>query len=182
MSKMLPVRTGHLMYKGYLEPEKFWKSIIGYLKGKLYEVIETKVKHKQKPFGDTIEYGLSAWKNVSSFFRFWMSAKIIIYDLNDAEVVKNGQKKLMKKGRVLIIVSSKIEVDYSNRFEGSSFTQKLRGFLISKIMKHRLSVYWWDQLDYKTLEFIDFIKKQLGMETASSYFLDMWSAETPKKV
>jgi len=166
-------RNVHLMFKGIIDINEFWMVIIDHLRSKMYEVNETKVKHKGGP-PESIEYGLRAWRNVSTYARYIMNVNVIVWDMVDVVVVKDGVKKKLKKCRFLVNVSGDLELDYANRFERSAFSKAVRDFLNQKILIWKILVYWGDQLDYKVQELADVMKEYMKMETRGSSFSDMW--------
>ena len=76
----------------------------------------------------------------------------------------------MSKGRFELKFSGYIDLDYENRWEETRFSQRLRKFYHTYIIKKEWELKHWDVLYYQMLSLETEIKKFLGMETGASAY------------
>ena len=124
--------------------------------------------------GMELETFIDAWRNITDYYRFEMRAYAKYRDAQFVEVVKGGVKKRLVKGRVLIMISGVLVLDYSDRYEKSRYTQALGKFLNKYVLHWQWDAVYGDQLNYKILELQNVVKEYLAMEATGSEFADMW--------
>jgi len=174
MSESINITAVHLRYKGIVDFQALWRVIGDWFESKGFEIQEPKAKHKMGPFGEEFECVIAAWRNVTDHYRFEMTAYQKYWDGTYVEVVKDGKKSKLLKARFFFKFSSKIVLDYSDRYEKSRFTQAMGKFLNHRVLRWQWESVYGDQLFYKTLELQNIVKEYLNMEMHGSEFADMW--------
>tara|TARA_Y100000310_G_C20517680_1_gene732025 strand:- start:452 stop:985 length:534 start_codon:yes stop_codon:yes gene_type:complete len=156
-------------FKGLYEVMHSWFVDRGYF----FE--ETLYKHKvPSPAGaeQTIEW--SGWKKVNEYIKYWIEVHIKIRDMKQLEVVKEGEKRILTKGRLRIEFDAHVEADYANRFNGSKFLQKLQDIYLKYIIKSDLDFIYTDQLWYVAYKLHRVTKEFLDFDTKGNAFYDVW--------
>jgi len=164
----------HIRYKGTLDFQEIWRLIGDWFESKGFEVIERKAKHKVDVTGEELETAMDAWRNVTDYYRFYMTAYAKYFDAEYVDVVENGKKKRLLKARIHFMVSGKLELDYANRYGKSKLTKQLGKFMNNYVLHWQWDAIYGDQLNYKILELQNVIKEYLGMTVTGSEFADMW--------
>src|SRR3989344_7840983 len=152
MSVMFPpgkdVVVSTLKYKGIFDYAGMYSMMRSWFKDREYDFWEKRYKHKAKPGGAEIEINWEAWRDITPLFRNWIYVYFHIWDYQDVEVIKDGQKKRMAKARMLIRYSWRIEIDYEDRWEDSKLKRMLLKFLIDYVYRKELSEPMGDKLWY----------------------------------
>lgn len=164
----------HIRYKGLLDFDALWRMIGNWFESKGFIVLVNKAKHATSAFGEVLESEITAWRNVTDYYRFEMRVYHKYWDAQPVEVDRNGQKKTLLKARYHFMVSGKLIFDYDNRFDKSRWTQALQRFMESKVLKWQWDAIYGDQLNYKILELMNVIKEFINMEVTGSEYADMW--------
>lgn len=164
----------HIKYKGIFDFQELWRLIGDWFESKSFEVIEGKAKHKMGTFGEDFECIMDAWRNVTEYYRFEMRVYAKYWDGNYVEVIKEGTKKKKMKARLYLRISGALIIDYSDRFERSTFAKGLGKFMNKHVVHWQWDAVYGDQLNYKILELQNVIKEYLNMEARGSEFADMW--------
>ncbi len=162
-------------FKGIFDYSGLLSLITDWMVSKSFETHQKKDKHKMRPTGAETEFKIFGWRNLTEFMRWTVTIEIWGWDQADVEVVKNGTKKKMQRGRIWIRMNSVIVVDQTNRFDKNHLTVALRKFLLDKVLLHRIDAIESDMLHYRIAELQTEIKKFLGMSTPTNEFADMWN-------
>jgi len=174
MAGALMRQGSYIRFKGMVDFPAIWKMISDWFESKGFEVLENKAKHRMAPFGEELETTMTAWRNVTEYYRYEMIVYHKYWDAQKVDVVKDGVKKRMIKARMVFRVTGKMVFDYSDRYETSKLTKALGNFMYKYVLHWQWDVIYGDQLNYKILELQDVIKTYLKLETTGSEFADMW--------
>ncbi len=104
-----------------------------------YFVFEPGYENKVGGDGAELVLELKADKKVDAYAKFIIEIKIVILEMNDVEVVRDGQKQKMQQGRVKIGISGEVELDYAKRFEKTSFLQSVRKVYHKYILNNKIN-------------------------------------------
>ncbi len=154
-----------IRYNGIFDFDKLYRDMAAWFGKNGFELQEDNYKHKTPmPIGCEQEIKWKGWLKTNEYARYWIHVHFHIWDLQDIEVVKDGVKKKMSKGKLFIILSIQLDLDYSNRFKGKSGIL-LQNLLRNYIMKKTIENSWQDELVYRMYKLHEVIKESLGMES-----------------
>jgi len=173
-TKITLPQVQYIRYKGVVDFHNLWKVIIDWLESKSFEVQENKAKRGMQPFGEVLEVQMTGWRNVTEYYRFEILVWQKYWDCVPVEVVQNGVKKKLMKGRFFFFIQPNLILDYSDRYEKSRLTKAFGDFLYKYIYKWQIDAFYGDQLMYKVYELADVIKENLNVRTKGTEFADMW--------
>ncbi len=158
---------GEIRYSGEFNYEKLYRGIYDWFKDKLYEVTET-YKHKMTGSGAEVELAFKGEKKVSEFMKWNIECETKIWGLNDVEVVREGKKQKINKGRLQITITFSVTLDYSAKFDKSELARRAFNFIRFTLLRKKIIIFWSGQLVEEAYKLHTEIKKILGMETAYS--------------
>ncbi len=137
-----------LTYEGLFEATELYKLIDGWFREKGYDKREIKNVEKVRPEGKYVELELMPWKKVTDYLMFEIKLRIIMTDLKEVEIEKEGRKMRLNQGSVKIVFDGYFTTDYENRWENKpayyfmrtlfdkfflrSYTDKYKGTLVSE--------------------------------------------------
>lgn len=167
------VTVSTLKYKGIFDYEGMYKMMRRWFKDREYDFWERRYKHKRRAGGAEIEVNWEAWRDITELLRNWIYIYFHIWDYEEVEVIKDGQKKKMAKARMRIEFSWHIEIDYEDRWVDSKLKRALLNFIIKFHLRKELSEPYGDKLWYNCNKLQQETKKFLGMAHSDAYD-DMW--------
>jgi len=155
-----------IRYTGIFDYDKVYRDMAAWYGMWGYELQENTHKHKVPlPSGVEQEIKWTGWRKVNEYVKFWVDVHFHGYELKDVEVVKDGVKKKMTRGRVMITVSGKMDLDYSDRFTGK-VGELIQHIMHNYVWKKKIENSWGDELYYRVYKLHEVIKESLNMETA----------------
>jgi hypothetical protein len=128
-------------YHGVFELEKVVKTIRGFLGAGNYKVVEPSYKHKLGGDGANVEVKINSFREETQHVKYQVNAVIRASDLQDVEVVKEGEKQKKQQGDVEIEVEGIMELDYENKFEKPGFMQGVRNWYHTYALNGKISGY-----------------------------------------
>jgi len=167
------VEVSVIKYKGIFDYAGLYTMMRGWFKDREYDFWERRYKHKVKEGGTEIEINWEAWRDINELMRNWIYVYFHIWDYQEVEVIKDGQKKKMAKARMLIRFSWTIEIDYEDRWQDSKLKRAMLKFMINFPLRKELSEPYGDKLWYECNRLQQEAKKFLGMAHSDVYD-DMW--------
>lgn len=121
-------------------------------------------KETYKKSGITTKYKFSGERKYTDYLKWIISCYIVIYQIEDVEIIKEGQKIKTNHGKFYAEIKGTLVVDWQNRFSKSKFLEKLGTFLRKYIFKYKIGDMWGDEVAIKVGELADVIKAKLGSE------------------
>jgi hypothetical protein len=106
-----------LNYEGLLSVKDLYKLIDDWFYEKNYDKKEMKNIERVTPDGKYVEIVLMPWKKVSDYAKNEIQVRIIISDLKDVEVEKDGVKTKLNQGKLQVIFDAYLNTDYESRWE-----------------------------------------------------------------
>lgn len=168
-----PDRELVIKYKGIFDMEGLYKTIYNWLKARKFEWHEPVLKDKHPQTGYEQEIKIRAFRNDTEFARVWINFYIHTNDLTEVDVIKEGKKVKLMKGRLLVTITALFEFDYEEKWEGSKFQEALRDFLLNYIFNRKYQVYG-DKIEYECHNLQELIKQYLDMQAKGNQFADVW--------
>jgi hypothetical protein len=157
-----------IFYAGIFDYDKLMRAFAQWYNEMGYEFHEENFKHKvPSPSGSEQEWKLNGWRKVTEYVMYWVRVEAHIWELKDIDVVINGEKKKMSKGKVMICLRSEIYLDYNNKFNTST-TEKIQKFLNNFVWHKQITGGWSDECYYRMYKLHRIIKETLGMSTITN--------------
>ena len=150
-------------YEGLIDLQKLLEKTKAWFDKSQFEFHEYSYKGREPELGE-LEMFWSGWRDNTEYLRIWINVYIRLWDMQDVEVISDGEKKQMTKARMRINLRSHIETDYRHKWETSRFFELLRDFYEKNIYKVKLdSVIDDTEGEIHSLELL--MKNCLAMET-----------------
>lgn len=112
-------------YEGLFSVTELYKMMDEWFEEKNYDKKELKNVENVTPEGKYIELLVEPWKKVTDYAKNVIRIRMIMTDIKDVEVEKDGVKVKLNQGKIQIVFDAYLETDYENRWE-----QKPTFFLI----------------------------------------------------
>lgn len=158
---------GEIRYSGEFDYEKVYLTIYNWLKRKRYEVQET-YKHKMTPKGAEVELSFKGGKKVTEFRKNKIEVEFKGWNITEQEVVKEGKKQKLNKGRLKITLSWTLQMDYNSKYDKSEFWIRVFNMMVYTFLYKKMVLDWAGSLVAETYDLHTTIKKSLGMECSYS--------------
>ena len=156
----VPAPGETIRHRGVFNEAELYRTVYGWLRGEYYNTFEK--THKRKK--DEAEVEINADRKLTEYVRYYIDVGIKVYHLKNVEVVKDGVKKNMQEGVVVIVISGKTMFDWQERYKDNKLIEFLNYFMQKFIIKQDIEQKWTDDLDYAIFLLAKAIKRSLGME------------------
>jgi len=107
-----------LSYTGLFSVKDLYALIDNWLYEKGYDKRENKNYEVVRPEGKFIELELSPWKKVTDYANNVILIRIIMEDIKEVEVEKDGKKFMLNQGKIKFVFDGILETDWEHRWEG----------------------------------------------------------------
>jgi len=141
VEKYLVVDKLRLEYEGLFNVTELYKMIDGYLRTKSYDRSEPKNVERVRPEGKFIDIELFPWRKLTDYARSRIRIRIVMTDIKEVEVEKEGRKVKMNQGKVQFTFDGWLDTDYENKWESKPILYFLRGVVDKFIYKSYLDGY-----------------------------------------
>jgi hypothetical protein len=106
-----------VVYEGIFSLKGLYKTLNGWMGDKGYAPIEKRAMESVTKAGKHVELELEPYKKFSDYAKSVIRIHFTCHNLADVEVEKDGHKKKMQKGKVVITFDSWLETDYEHKWE-----------------------------------------------------------------
>ena len=114
----IPVFKTKVKYSGEFDAGKVYSFIKGLFEAKGFKVSEEKSSMEEVPGkGKSFNLELKAEKKLDSYTKAVFSVKIEISDYKEQEAFEGGHRVVKNVGDLEISISSKLQLDYENKWE-----------------------------------------------------------------
>lgn len=154
MSDDIPVSQFEVRYEGLFDFDYFYKEAVAWIKRHGYTFDET--IHKFKP----PELELN-WKNErkdTGYRRTDLGVYIHIWQYKEVVVKVKGKEKKMVNGRIMIMLNSKMVLDYNNIYEKNPFLKTMRNFLHRFILFYKIFLIDYDKVHFELVDLQTFLR------------------------
>ena len=141
VEKYVVVDKLRLTYEGLFNVSELYKLIDGWLRTKSYDKHELKNIEKVRPEGKFIEIELFPWKKLTDYAISLIRLRIIMTDIKEVEVEREGKKAKMNQGTVHMVFDGMLETDYEKRWESKPIFYFLRAIVDKYIYRSYLDGY-----------------------------------------
>lgn len=115
-----------LTYEGIFKVTDLYRLIDNFFRDRGYDKRERRNIENVKADGKYIELELEPWKKITDYAQNVIQLRIIMSNVTDAHVKKDGVDVKLNKGKIQIVLSAYIETDYEGRWEGKPLLYFLR--------------------------------------------------------
>lgn len=157
-----------IYYVGIFDYDRLIKSIAEWYFLEGYEFHEQVYKHKvPSPDGSEQEFTLKGWRKITEYVQFWINIKGHIWELKEIEAVIEGKKKKMARGKVQLVFSTEMWLDYNNKFT-SPVERRIQQFLHKHVWYKKITGGWEDEVYYAMYRLHQKVKIALNMSTQTN--------------
>jgi len=167
----IPTPKLTIRYKGLFDYDALYNMMVRWLKARRYWFHETVYKHKvPSPYGAEQEIAWEADKKINDYIRYWMNISWHLWDINEVEVIKDGEKKTLTNARVEILIGGTVEVDYEKRLQRNRAWIAIADIFYKYFLKEDIESIHHDTLYYRIYRLHALIKEHLGMEAKGNEY------------
>ncbi|MFA6888458.1 MAG: hypothetical protein WC254_03100 [Candidatus Woesearchaeota archaeon] len=164
-----------IRYKGVFDLQELYQIIHDWLLMRGFEVHESKYKSITLPTGGKERsFDWACEKKGNEFVMITMNIHFQFQDVHPIEVMKDGEKKILNKGLMLIRVTQDVLCDFSERYAYSKFHKTLLNFMVNFFWSKKIETYWEDKTRFKSYELINLIKETMDFMTKGNEHYDVW--------
>jgi hypothetical protein len=157
-----------IFYAGIFDYDKLIKTIANWFNIQGFEFKEEYFKHKvPTPAGSEPEFKYHGWMKLSEYVQYWIFVQAHLYELKEVDVMIDGVKKKMAKGKIMLTFSDNCILDYNNKFN-TPVAKKIQDFLHKHIWNKQITGGWTDELYYRKYKLHREVKEALGMSTTTN--------------
>jgi hypothetical protein len=159
MAEKISGAKTEIKHRGTFSYDTLISTVRKFLKGRYYGYTEKKLKYTP----DNRELDIEGDKKINEYAKHIISVSINVLNRKEVEVIKDGHKRLMDEGRVIITVSAEMEIGWQKRFEDKDLWKTVKSAMQKYTIKHRIA-QWGDELDSDVVDLTKDIKKALETE------------------
>ncbi len=145
-----------LSYEGLFSAKELIKLIDNFFREKGYDKREIKNAEKVTPEGKFVELEIMPWKKVTDYAKNEIWMRIIMENIKEVEVEKNGVKAKLNQGTIKILFYGYLTTDYENRWE-----QKPMFFFIRTLFDKFFLKQYVDEFKRNLIGDMSLIKSQI---------------------
>ncbi|MEA3430371.1 MAG: hypothetical protein U9R08_03805 [Nanoarchaeota archaeon] len=164
--KLIPL----LRFSGIFDFDGLYKLMVNWLSDKNYGFAEPVYKDKPMEGGREVEIEWYAYKKIDQFYKYVIEVAFHLWEVSPAEVILNGEKKMLTKARMEIKIKGTIEVDYEERWKRSQFREMLFNFYFKYIIMKKFELTILNPFYYRLYDLFTMVKDFLNMSTKGSAF------------
>ena len=122
--------------------------------------------HKQeiKETGRKYDQDWKGEKKITEYVKYKVDVTVHVHNINDVEVIKDGQKIRTSEAQVFVKVDPILELDWQKKFSGTKFLSWLDKIFREKILKYKIGDYWEDMVLAEGGSMASAIRNALGVE------------------
>ena len=157
------IETPIIRFRGVFDWLELYRVIKNWIASERFTPQEKKYKHK----GDEVEVEVWGDKKIDTMFKHRVDVAIHVWDLKTVEIMENGVSKKANTGKLEIVFTGKVEVDYNNTFSGGKMAEQLGKWYFA-IMKNDIKKNQAGTLESDIYRLHLKVKKFLKMESDSN--------------
>ncbi len=159
-----------IQYTGLFDFKKVYGTVMGMYSQKAFLTTEKKNIQKAGGSGIEIEIEIYGYRNETEYVQLEITSFLHAWDVTDVEVVIDGKKKTLQKGRIMIDFEVKINTDYAGEFESTPFLKKMKKLYQGPLMGKNLWIGYEDRFYYESYKFHAAVKEALDMYSGYNAF------------
>lgn len=114
-----------IQYRGVYDYDGLMDLIRGYYaKIKMDKLDEPKFKYKNGSGGAEVEFKFVADRKVTHYIKVYLNVSGHLWDVKQEEIMINGVKKKMTRGKLELTMNGSYDVDYAKGFDGKKALDK----------------------------------------------------------
>jgi hypothetical protein len=152
-----------VVYEGIFSLKELYRLFFSWQSDKGYCPVEKRVHESVSKGSKHIEVELEPYKKFSDYAKSVIRIHITGHNITDVEVEKDGHKKKMQKGKVIMTFDSWLETDYEHKWETQPVFYVLRSVFEKYVYTPFLSGFI-SSVRNDTLQIKDQVKAFLNLE------------------
>lgn len=154
MSDKSTIAQFEIRYNGLFDYDYFYKEAVAWIKRHGFEFNET--IHKFKP--PEVELVWTGERKDTGYRKTTMRVYMHMWHYKEVVVKIKDKEKKMVNARVLIHLSSDMELDYRGMYEKSSILKFLRTVLHRFILFYKFNIFDWDKVHFELVDYQTFLR------------------------
>ena len=160
----ISMNKSFVRYFGLFDFHALYSAIIDWCKSYGYEWQEETYKHKvPSAMGAEQEFKWIASKEVTDYIGYKIKMAAQIRHMNEVEVVKDGKKKMLTSGRMEIVITPVMTIDWQKRFKGGKWAVII-GKWYNTVRRREIESVYGDTLYYRTYHLQAVMKKFFDLQ------------------
>jgi len=166
MGDKLHLKANRIKYVVLFSLNDLVKGIMDWGEQEGFIVAENIRKYSMGSTGATHEFNINAWRNVNPYIKLQFNVKSKIQHCKEVEITKEGKSVKRIHGHIMMIITAYVEIDWQNKFTGTTFKKVLGKLMNSFVYRHQIETYWDDFFyDLRNLEKV--VRDTLQMQTGA---------------
>jgi hypothetical protein len=168
-----PIQLGRIpiiRFQGIFDFDKLYKLMVKWFEDRNYIFNEPVYKDKPMTLGREVEIEWKGEKKITSFYKENIEIAFHLWDMQPVEVIQEGEKKMLTKARMEVVLKGYLEADYQNRWESSEWMKIMRSFYLKHVVSRSIGGLYWDPLYYRVYALHTMIKNELNLDTKGSAY------------
>lgn len=164
--QVFDLQRDYLTYKGIFDLDRLTDIMVKWFRDRHYKFYET--LYKDKPPRREIEW--AAERKVDGYFMYQIKITTVMWDVENVDVIKRGEKRKMTSARMRLTMHAKIVTDYSKKWETSALLKFWERVYNKHIIRRDIEFKHIDKLYYIMYSLHELIKQTLEMETSGGAY------------
>jgi len=154
----------YILFKGIMDFDAFYNMLVKWFKQRRFEFHET--LYKSKP--PKMDLHWVATREKTAYVKEEIDIYFRAYEVEEVEVIKNGEKKKMLKLEVTMTITPEVQFAYDSIFGekrwNTEWQRRLLDFFNKFVLKKEIDLVYTDVLYYEAYKLHADIRKYLKME------------------
>ena len=164
MSKISPQASTTIMHNGFFDSAALSNAIRDWYAKNDYFVQVPSYKQENRETGKKYNQEWEANKKITEYVRYWVNVTVHVHNMNDVEIIKDGQKIKTSEAQVWVKIDPILELDWQDNFKGGKFMKWLDKIFREKILKYKIGDYWEDIALAEGVSMAGAVRNALGVE------------------
>jgi len=139
--KRLVIDQLKLTYEGLLDVNGLIRTIDSWLYEKGYDKWDAKNYEQDLPTGKEVDMELLPWKKITDYFENMFKIRLRISNVKDVEIEHNGVKRIVQKGKLMMIFDAYQHSDYEGMWESKPIFFFFRTLFDKFVFKKTVAYY-----------------------------------------
>ena len=159
-----PQPSTNIMHNGFFDSAALTNAIRDWYLKNDYFVQVPSYKQEIRETGKKYDQDWEGNKKITGYVRYQVNVGVHVHNINEVEIVKDGQKIKTSEGQVWVKVDPILELDWQEKFKGGAFMAWLEKFFREKILKYKIGDYWEDMVLAEGGSMASAIRNALGVD------------------
>ncbi|MCK5107556.1 MAG: hypothetical protein KAQ83_02420 [Nanoarchaeota archaeon] len=167
--------VARIAYKGVFDWDAVYKYVMEWFSERKYEFDEDDYKHKEgTKIGIEEELKWKGNRKINAYYRYFITIEVHSWDMRRVEVIENGKKKKLWKGRILMEFYAEVKADWQGIWKNGPLAFELKKFVDQYVHRPERNAVWVDRLYYITYKLQAGVREILKMESKNNAHEHRW--------